>query len=195
MEWSNYGRMLPVVAVMLFLVQCKNNEKIAKQPVITNNPCSQLTRGLQDNQLAFVAAAESDSKEIAFQKARKETVIQLVQYFQDEFIDDSREKFNGFGHPGRWEEFRKKWAETSYEVIGKLHNRRAFTHRQIIRRDSSGIFRAVDMLIVSHSWIRNHWQKTLKAADPAVFNTINQRKASLVQELEIPKNYPCENIP
>lgn len=192
MKWPNYIQLVPVIAI-LFFMQCKSQEKVAEQPVITHSPCVHLTHDLPDDDFAFLAEAESDSKDIASQKARKQTVIELVQFFQSEFIDSQDEIFGTSVQLGGWDEFRKQWAETSFEKIGTLHNQNAFSHNLIVTQDSSGTFRAVDMLTVSKDWIRDHWEKTLAATDPAVYKTASKKDIDPVRELETQEAHPCES--
>lgn len=192
MKRPDYIRLLPIVAVLVF-VQCKNQEKVAEQPSIAESPCIQLTQNLSDDDLAFVAEAESDNEDIASQKARKQAVIDLVQFFQSAYIDESQEIFGSSVQPGGWNEFRKQWAETSFEMIGELHNRQAFINKKIVTQDSAGTFRAVNVLTVTKDWIFNHWQETLKATDPAVHNTASKKDINPVRELEKQKAHPCKN--
>lgn len=195
---SRHTYIFCIIVLALFLSQCKQQEKVSNLPSAVSDkhakPCVQLTQSIPDNSLYFFAKAESPKEKIASQKAQKETVIQLVQFFQSEFIDGNQtEIFGRYGPIGGWEDFRKEWAETSFQIIGTLHNRNAFTHNQIVTRDSSGNFRAVDLLTVSHNWVRNHWEKTLKVTDPGVFNTLQKRDINPVQELETPNKQPCKS--
>lgn len=188
-------RTLVLLLLALFLVECKNQEKTSSQPSkYEMNDCTKLTRNAPEHSLVFVAERKANSEKIAVQKAKKETIIKLVQFFQSEFIDGNQFDHlkNGDMHNSQ---FRKEWAETSYEMIGTLHNHNSFTHKQKVSQSGSGNFRVLNMLIISQDWIRNHWQKSFAATDSAFYNMVSQEKHNgKIKEMDIRQDNPCKQL-
>lgn len=198
-----------LILTALFISECKNHEKVSPPPSASKkdlNPCTELTQNYSDDTLLFVANAESDRKVVAAKKAENQTVIQLVQFFQDNFIEDGQlDLFRSSNREGNASinrssirsgdaAFFKEWSETSYKIIGRQHNQNTFTHHQKFAEDSTGYI-AYDMLEVSQDWIRNHWKESLAATDSSFYQNVTEGTYyQEVMEMNIRQQPPCENF-
>lgn len=199
---------LYLVLIILFLSECKNHEAVSTNSFQADlSPCAELAQNTPEDALLFAAGAESKREKVAAKKAEKETLIQLVQFFQSAFIEGNQlnlfQSSGSLGNQGTTsyqqrdqnENLRKTWAETSYEMIGTQHNQNAFTHRQKTVKDSTGSFIAYDMLVVPDDWVRNHWQKSLAATDSSFYQNVSESKYHQeVMEMDISQRPPCKNF-
>lgn len=192
----------PLVIVLLgvFLTMCSSPEKTAQRKSEAG-PCTRLTAGVPSHTLAFVARETSKREDIASQRAKKATVIQLTQFFQSQFIEGEQlNLFESTERLGNWDEeiqsnnreFQKKWAETSLEMIATMHNRDTFNHTQQLSQDSSGTVTAYNLLTVTEDWIRNHWKKSLEKTNAAFYTKVNNSKyRDEIKNISIEKDNPC----
>lgn len=183
-------------------VTCKNHEKVSKDKSKAElSPCQELTANASRDSLFFVAESESKRESIATQRAEQESVIQLVQFFQTEFIEGMFRSYDRLGNQStanelkQVEKLRKKWSEMSFEMIGEKHNQKAFTHRQKVVEDSSGTFTAYNVLVISEDWIRNHWAKSLSAVEEDFFVKAKESiQYKELMEMDIQQEQPCNNF-
>jgi hypothetical protein len=142
---------------------------------------------------------ESKKEEIATIRAEKKAVIQLVRFFQSEFIEggqldlfsDNEIKTRSIIEQN--EQLRKIWSEKSYQLIGQDHNHNTFTHKPRVREDSSGTFIARNVLRISEDWIRAHWERTLAATDKGFYIKAKESKYyQQLMEMDIQQEHPCK---
>lgn len=194
MEGSKYSRLLMISACIVIFVMCKSQEKASYHSSALN--CEQLIESPSQDSLYFVGRAESGKEEIVSEKAKKESTIQLIAFFQTEIIE--AEQFEVYSRRGpSWgpPELEKEWSEVSREMISSMHSQELFPHKQDIEKSDNDTYTAIGVLTISEDWVRDHWAKSFAATDSTSYL---KAKASIMfkdlKEMDIEQEDPCKQL-
>lgn len=197
---KKYVPLLVIILLSIVLATCKSSEQTTKEEHSTSTEpteptvCTKLAAEAPENALLFLGDATADREEVASEQAKKESIIEMVQFFQRSFIEGNQLNIFGRGNPlgNEDEKFRRSWAETSYQLIAEQHNQQAFSHAQHVGQDSAN-YSVENMLFVSDDWVRRHWKKSLAAVDSSFYHRRIKTSShyDTMQNMDIQKSSPC----